>query len=451
MKSIANIIFSLFFLSSLVLASEVIEQKDINEINKMAKPIPVEDAGDRIEDWAYSVIKRFGRDEFGEKDGKFFFYASQSVSLKPMDPQYGDALVNAYDKAMMDLQNQYLMTRFGRNIVNKVKSFYSDRSTNAKKIELPNPSVKGFLGKVLKIFDKSLDVTSKKLDKELIKLGVTPEELEKMTPKIKKDVFRDKFIKNSIRKASGSIAGLFPVQTAIAKDKSGRVVVGIVAVATPKTIQIVKDIRLQRKPLVKGRGRDVSELLPKDKKEYLSTFGVRLAYDRDGTPMIISYGIGSYSKDGDDNYINDQLKKEAMANAISNADAQISEIVNGYMSSRENRKNGEEIRRYVERKVKPDSDTIEKTIKNIIKITNNNMRSSASMTLKGISTAQRWRYTTKEGVKFVGAVRVWKYSTLRAINNFNNGKYGVKKHKRKKHTYSEGMEVSKPVNDVNDF
>ncbi len=450
-KKIVSTVLACLVLAVSANAEDVIEQKDVDEINKMAKPVPIEDAGDRIEDWGYEVIHKFGVDEFGENNEKYFFFASQSVSLKPTDPQYGDALVNAYDKAMMDLQNQYLMARFGKNIVDKVKSFYSDRSTHAKEIELPQPGTTGFLGKVMRVFDKSLDVTDKKLDEELIKLGVSPEELEKMTPTMKKDVFRDKFVKNSIRKASGSIAGLFPIQTAIVKDKSGRVMVGVVAVATPKTIQIAKDIRLQRKPLVKGRGRDVSELLPQSKEEYLSTFGVRLAYDKDGTPMIISYGIGSYSKDGDDNYINDQLKKEASANAVSNADAQISEIVNGYMSSRESRKNGEEIRKYVERKVKPDSDTIEKTIKNIIKITNNTAKSSAKMSLKGVSTAKKWRYTTPEGVKFVGAVRVWKYSTLQAANNFNNAKYGQKHKKRKKHSYSEGMEVSKPVNDINDF
>ncbi len=446
------IILILSFLSVVIFANatEVVTQKDINGINKLAKPIAIEDAGDTIEDWAYSVLKRFKRDEFGEKNGKYLFFASQSVSLKPVDPQFGDALVNAYDKAMMDLQNQYLMARFGRNIVQKIKSFYSDKSTHAKELQLPDANVKGFLGKILRIFDKSLDVTDKKLDKELVKLGVSPEELEKMTPKMKKDIFRDKFIKHSIRKASGSIAGLFPVQTSIVRDKSGKVVVGVVAIATPKTIQIVKDISLQRKPLIKGRGRDIKELLPQRKEEYLSTFGVRLAYDKDGTPMIISYGIGSYAKDGDDSYINDQLKKEAKANAISNADAQISEIVNGYMSSKESRKTGEEIRRYVERKMKPNSDTIEKTIKNIIKITNNNAKSSASMSLKGVSTVKTWRYTTKEGVKFVGAVRVWKYSTLRAANNFNRGKYTVK-HKRKKHKYTESMQVSKSVNDPNDF
>ncbi len=426
-----------------------IKQKDINEINKLSNPNNVEDATDSIDDWAYSAIKKFGIHEFGEQNGKFFFFASQAVSLKPTDPQFGDALVNAYDKALMKLQTKYLMARFGRVLTAKIKSFYSDRSTNAKQIELPNPRVKGFVGKILKIFDKSLEVTDKKLDKKLIKLGVSPDELKKMTPIKKKDIFRDKFLKNTLRIASGSIAGLFPIQTSLATDKSGSYVVGIIAVASAKTIQIAKDIRLRRNSIVHGKGRRVEDLLPNNQKEYLSTFGVRLAYDLDGTPMIISYGIGSYSKDSD-SYINNQLRSEAKANAKSNADAQIAEIINGYLSVKQNRANGEEIRRYVQRKMKLNSDTIEKTIKNIIKITNNNARSDASASLKGVSTVKTWRYTTKNGVKFVGVVRVWRYKTLKAVNDFNSGRYKTKK-KIRKHVYKKSIEVSKPVNNINDF
>jgi hypothetical protein len=51
----------------------------------------------------------------------------------------------------------------------------------------------------------------------------------------------------------------------------------------------------------------------------------------------------------------------------------------------------------------------------------------------------------------VGAVRVWKYSSLRDINNFNNGKYHSKTKAKQKHTYKKSLSVSKPVNDVNDF
>ncbi len=449
MKMIKYIFLFVVISCSIVFADNtVIDAKSVQEQNKISNPnnnvdIP---ASDTIDDWADKAIHRFGIDDFGEHNGKFFFYASQSVALKPIDPQFGDALINAYDKAMMKLQTKYLMARFGNVMVNKIKSFYSDRSTDAKNIELPKPGSRGFLGKLLKVLNKSLDVADKKLDKELISLGVSEDELKQMTPKIKKDTFRDKFIKQTIRRASGSIAGLFPIQTALATDKKSSYVVGVIAVASPKTIQIVKDIRLHRKSLIRGRGKDVKEFIPQDPKKYLQTFGVRLAYDKDGTPMIVSYGMGSYVLDSGDDYINDQYKSEAKENAKSNADAQIAEIVNGYLSVRQVRKNGEEIRKYVEREVKANSDTIEKSIKNIIKITNNSARSSARASLKGISTVKTWRYTLDKKIKFVGAIRVWRYSTLKAVEDF--GKYRKKTKHRK---YQEKLGESKVVNDINDF
>ncbi len=456
MRKLILSIFILLFATNVAVYAKtdenVIDQNSIQEQNKLSDPksIPEVSASDTIDDWAYSAINKFGIDEFGEHNGKFFFFASQSVSLKPVDPQFGDALVNAYDKALMKLQTKYLMARFGQIIVDKAKSFYSDRSTNTNTIELPNPRVTGFYTKLLKVLDKSLDVEDKKLDKQLVSLGVSPDELKKMTPEMKKDIFRDKFIKRSIRKASGSIAGLFPIQTALATDKKGNYVVGIIAVASPKTIQIAKDITLHRKSIIRGKGRDIKELLPSSPKAYIDTFGVRLAYDKDGTPMIISYGIGSYVLDSGDDYINDQYKQEAKENAKSNADAQIAEIVNGYMQVSQNRRNGEEIRKYVEREVKPNSDTIEKSIKNIIKITNNFVKSHARVSLKGVSTVKTWRYMLDKKIKFVGVVRVWKYSTLKAVKNFNNARYHAKKKKRKMH-YQHTINSSKQVNDINDF
>ncbi|WP_331775035.1 DUF6844 domain-containing protein [Sulfurospirillum sp. 1612] len=456
MRKIILIVSSVILLSTGIFAANTknissVTKQDVQELNKLSDPKSVQSASDTIDDWAHSAIKKFGINEFGEHNGKFFFFASQSVSLMPSDPQFGDALVNAYDKALMKLQNEYIMARSGKVIIHKIKELHQDNSTNANDIELPAPSTKGFLGKVLKIFDKTLDVTNKKLDSELIKLGTSPQELAQMTPSMKKNTYKDEFLKNIIHTASEQIAGLFPIQTSLAKDANGQYVVGIIAVASQKTIQIAKDISLQRSTLIKGKGKKVEDLLPAEPKDYISTFGVRLSYDLDGTPMIISYGVGSYTPNSGDSYINDQLKSEAKDNAISNADGQIAEIVNGYMNAQESRKNGEEIKKYVQRKMKPNSDTIEKTIKNIVKITNNRAKSHASMSLKGISTVKTWRYTTDKGVKFVGAVRVWKYESLSAVNNFNNEKYKSAKSKTKKPTYKKSLSVSKPVNDVNDF
>jgi hypothetical protein len=396
------------------------DQQEINELNNMVKPVKIKSASDSVDDWKDSVLKNFGFDHFGENDGKIILYASQGVSLKPTDQQYGDAITNAFDKAMMKLQEKYLIIRFGQLSTDKIRSTFIDQSTHAKDIELPKIYSSGYMSKIQSLIEKSLNLTDKKLDRKLMEMGVNPNELSTLTPTQKKDLFRNKFMKTVIKQASGDISGLFPIQTTLIRDSKGRTVIGVVAIASHKTIQIAKDIRLQRKSLVKGGGRSVAELLPNDTKDYMGTLGIRLFYDTTGHPGIISYGISSYYPNTGDDYINEELKAEAKDNATSNADAQLAEVINGSMNARQKRVSGEEIKKYVERKMKFDSDTIEKTVKNIIKITNKYAKSSAHTTLKGISTVKTWRYTTKDGVRFVGTVRVWKYSTLKNINSFNS-------------------------------
>lgn len=420
--------------------------KDAEELNTISDPKSVPLASDSMDDWFDTVFDRFNVQE-GENNGKFIITASQTVMLKPTDPQYGNAYVNAFDKAMIKLQNEYVKIRFGSTIVDKIQSFYADNSTLAKEIELPSVNDPSYIEKVLLIMQKGLEVTDKQLDKQLIELGVSPNTLSQLTPVKRKDLFRDKFIQNTITKASGSIAGLFPIQTNVITDNKGNTVVGVVAIASNKTIQIAKDISLQRKSLITGGGRDIQSLLPETKEEFLATLGVRLAYDKDGTPAIISYGISSYMPNSADSYINDALKAEAKNSAVAKGNGQIAEIVNGRMNTNESLKTGEEIRTYVERELKPDSDTIEKTIKNVINITNRNIKSSAKVKLQGISTVKTWRYTSEDGHRFYGAVRVWKYSTLESVNAFNNPRKAAADSRK----YDSSQQESKPVNTMDDF
>jgi len=438
-------------MSTSVFADTTISQTDVSMQNDMSDPKKVTfvDATDSVEKWSNNFLTKFGLSSFGENNGKFILFAKQAVSQKPTDPQYGDAVINAYDKAMMKIQEQYIMDRFGKITVKKIKSFYMNRSTDAKQIKIPQTYTKGFWNKISLILEKKLDLKEKELDVKLIEMGVSPETLAKTIPTKKKDLFRDTFLKITIQKASGSMAGLVPLQTTIAKDSHGKTVVGIVAIASDKTIQIAKDITLQRKSMIKGKGRDIATLLPNSNKEFISTMGVRLAYDLDGTPAIISYGIASYRADTGDDYIDDELRDEANQAAIANADAYIAEMVNGYMSAKNSRKTGEETRKYVQRELKVDSDTIEKTIKNIVKITNKNAKSSASVKLQGISTVKRWSYKSKDGIKFVGAVRVWKYSTLKAIKSFNNHTNSYSNGKKAK--YNNFQQESSIVNTMDDF
>jgi len=50
MKKIVGLIFSFVIFALFANAGEVVQQKDVNEINNMAKPVVIEDAGDSVED-----------------------------------------------------------------------------------------------------------------------------------------------------------------------------------------------------------------------------------------------------------------------------------------------------------------------------------------------------------------------------------------------------------------
>ena len=67
-------------------------------------------ASDSIDDWADSTLSKLGLYDFpSHKNGKYVDFAQKSVSLKPRDPQFGKAVNNAYEKAMVKIQEKYLL------------------------------------------------------------------------------------------------------------------------------------------------------------------------------------------------------------------------------------------------------------------------------------------------------------------------------------------------------
>ncbi|MBP1589178.1 MAG: hypothetical protein IJT88_06255 [Kiritimatiellae bacterium] len=400
-------------------AASALTEADLADQNRMSDPNVVKDASDAVDDWAEAVRQTFGAKSFGENDGKILLFAAKTVAVPDTDPQFGDFLVAAYDEAMADVQEQYVMLRFGRLVVDKAREFYHDGSTGAREIPLELTQAARLDEKILKLFEKSLDVAGKKLDQELIALGVDPSELASMTEVKKKTLMMDKFTKSVMKKASGEIAGLFTVQTTVKRDGKGTVKVGVVAVASPKTRQVARDIHLQRKSLITGKGRSVTECLPKDENDWISTLGARLVYDENGAPTVLSFGVASYMPDMGDDFLNDELKEDAKTTARANAEAQIAEVVNGYMSAESEKVSGQEIERFVEREMKPDSMSVERTVKEAVKVSRRASKARAQMELKGTSPVRQWRWTAPWGQRFVGEVVAWKYSTLQAVEQFN--------------------------------
>ncbi|MGN0844005.1 MAG: DUF6844 domain-containing protein [Kiritimatiellia bacterium] len=449
-------VFSAAFVFSEEAAPANLSQADVDEQNNLSDPEAVISAADLVEDWKEEAFRQLKVEEGVTPDGKYVVFASAPVALPNTDPQFGDSLASAFDVAMLEGQQRMLMDRFGRLLTEKTRETFRDSSTNAKEIPLETPTPAGsadaLTDKALRILDKSLSLSEAKLDKELEEYGVPKAEYQAAPVEKKKTLVKNAMIKSTLKTASGEIAGLFPVQTTVKMDKKGNAKVGVILIMSPKSVQVANDIRLQRKSLISGKGAELNaKFVPKSPKQWMGQLGTRLAYDRDGRPAIISYGIGAYVPDGDDDYVNSELKEEARKQAMDNADAQIAEVVAGRMSAQSSRLQGETVERFITREMTPDSSTFEKTAKEMVKQSQSFAKSQAKMDMKGLVTLGSKFVKLPSGQELCYVVRAWTYAGFDAVNAFNRPSTGNRGSVQEKKAGVSADMDGFLVNDIDDF
>ncbi len=449
-------LFSATFAFSEETAQSSLSQADVDEQNRLSDPETVVSAADQVEEWKEDALRQLKVGEGVTPDGKYVIFASANVSIPNTDPQFGDALANAFDVAMQNGQERILMDRFGRMVTEKVRETFRDTSTNAKEIPLEAPTPAGsadeLTDKALRILDKSLSLSEAKLDKELEEYGVPKAEYEAAPVEKKKTLLKNAMLKHTLKTASGDIAGVFPVQTTIKMDQKGNAKVGVILMMSPKSVQVANDIRLQRKSLISGKGRDLKEtFVPKSPNQWMGQLGTRLAYDQDGRPAIVSYGIGAYVPDGDDDYINEELKEEARKQAMDNADAQIAEVVAGRMSAQSSSLQGEMVEKFVTREMKLDSSTFEKTSKEIVKQSQSFAKLQAKMDMRGLVTLGSKFVKLPSGQEVCYVVRAWTYAGFDAVKTMNCSASGKGGSVSEKKTGVSAEMDGFLVNDVDDF
>lgn len=415
-----------------------------------------------VDEWRDEVLKEFNISLGVDKKGRFCVFSKANVLRKPTDPEYGSAIVVAFNDAMMQAQQDMLMQRFGQLFVENIRETFSDTSTGAKIIgidELEEVAKKNngnnLFAKAARIIDKKLSLEEAKLDQELIKNGISPNELKGKPVELKKRLFFSTVVKSTMKRAMGEISGLTPLQTTVKKDKDGNTYVGVILMMSQKTVQVAKDISLGRVSLVNGKGRELDVMIPKTPDAWVGQLGTRFIYDYQGRPTIVSYGMGSYVPDGDD-FIDSELEDDAWAEAIDNADAQIAEFVNGYMSAESDRFTGQEIEKSVKRELSPDSMTCDEIVKNLIKVSRSNAKSFAKMSMAGISTLKRQAVNLQSGQKMCYVIRTWTYDAHNAVKNLQkvnddipNGK--LQEQHSKKTPQKEASYDGFKTNDIDDF
>lgn len=425
-----------------------ITSDEIKTQNEMSDASTQDITPKSIEDFFDEFANEYNINYGESKSGKTFFSAKATTIVGSNDADFAKAMVNAYNKAFLEIQANFIRDSYGKQSSEILKKYFSDNSTNAKEFEkLPPDTI------FAQLLSKISELVGAKLDEMLTKLGIDVE--KGLSVERKKVLLADNFVKEMRTTAMGQISGLVPIQTAVTKTDSVYDV-GVIAVMSEKTVQIARDMKYKRDSLIKGKGKNIAEFLPSKNEGFLDEFGIRLVYDENGSPVILSYGRWGYIKNSSDDYINKRQKDIAQKTALQLADAAISEFIALSLSLKESTQTGEDIEHSISQLVKANNNTqeSEKVAKNIIDKTSSEIRASSNMQLKGIRTLKKWSIPDKNGIEHVGVVRFYSYANVKNTNDILGIQSAKKSNQTSKKEIKKTQDVSsksKMVNDLDDF
>ncbi len=422
-----------------------ITQTDVVMQNAISDASDKEIASQNINDFFDGFASEYDIEYGIDKNEKTFYNGKAVVALDDTDPNFAKALNLAFDEALIDMQASFVRDMYGKQSTSVVQKFFSDDSSNAREFEKLPPE-----GKLSQLLNKVTTLVGAKLDQYLEEMSINTQGLSEERKKV---LLADSLVQKIHINALGNMRGLVPVQTAMLKNSNGKYEVGVIAVVSPKTKQIAEDIRLKRASLVSGKGKDINQFLPKNSKDYLNELGIRLVYDANGMPVIMSYGQWSYLK-GEDSYTNSRKQQNAEQTAIARADSAISAFVNSSITFKQDQELSKDIETSITQRIAHnDTEEQENSARNIIDRTTREAKLSSQIALKGIRTIKRWNALDDNGIEYVGAVRAYSYNFVK-----NADKIIVPVQKTQagngQNAKSGGVDVSKKstvVNSMDDF
>jgi len=374
------------------------------------------------EEWVQKFEEDMGVKVGVSGAGRLFFDGKATIRVGPLDSNYGKELVLAYERAISNMQADFILQTYGVLQTKKIDELFDDASTNSG--DFPPVTVQKARkeGRLATQLDKALTVMGKKLDAELVKQGVPQANLNRMSIEQKKATYKDNFTKETIRSAVRSMQGLVPVQTRIFTETTPNgesFVVGVIAVQSEKTRQFARDMAAKRPTAVRGTPMSISSVLPEKKGGYLDELGFRFMYDEKGRPMLLSYGRWSVRvlPDWSPSRVG-RAKENATETARANAEAAIVAFMNTNVAVSDSRTIGsisEELVTHVsnfEDEQLKGIDKVQQTVGDTIDKTLRNVKATATGDLRGTARIKRWEDTDSNGILHVGSVVVWSYDQL---------------------------------------
>lgn len=322
------------------------------------------------------------------------------LSFDPTDSNYGDSLQLKYIEAVANAQASFI-TSVNQEIQDKmVSKVESNQGTDSHDIATEKPTEGTQAATQAKI--DALDEAE--VDKKLREKGLDPDDYQ--SPKEKRKVLGQATLTTeTMTKAFGDLAGLIPVKTFF-EQKYGKGAIGVVLMYSPKIRTLFEAIKRGETPMIVGKGgkspRDL--FVGKSGYDLFPEFGIRLGFDENNKPYILSYGQGTYT--------GPQIPGQSGANiAYQQADLMakrsIAQAMAGTMNTSTTLRMAQDAA--VELVKNERSGKIsQKTTNELSKQLRVNMGTSAKTNIKGLTQVKRWSYQIPGTAnKIYGVVYQW--------------------------------------------
>ena len=350
------------------------------------------------------------------KGGKVYYAAKEPVSVSADSPQWSKARQVAFEKALLKIRADFVFDAFGRTVNEAEQSISSDDSSDNREFKEDLAGV----GKIEAIWKKLVAGTDAKLNEWLQGHGIDPGEYDSVPPAQRKDLFVNKYVSKTISKAMGDSSGLIPVQTFEGTDDSGTTMIGVVALYSPKLKQLASDIANKRSPILQGKkGKPLSNYIELSPEVLAAQFGIRVVFDEQGSPMVLSYGQWGYSYTGNNKKTQIRHRQTATETANTKALEGLVNFINSQLSFSDTRTTGEAVESYLQ---KTGDDIIEKDISTLIDKTMKSIKSKSSARMGGTRIVKQWKHKDVSGQEIIGSIRMWSLAGVEAANNIRDFK-----------------------------
>lgn len=411
---------SVFFCLPAVLCAESTADLDLNA----AAPALMR-SGDLIEEARDRYLRSHGL-QLGPNNpgGAFIGFAQSPVNVSIDHPGWGNARAAAFERAWISAQGDFLRYQFARVSSQSASDLFADDSIGQPAVGNVSDPVPGQLQRILQKF---LDLTEARQDEKLRELGLNPSDYRGAPPSVRRDLFTQQFLRQTVARSFGDVTGCLPLQTFEAADETGSHSIGVILVYSPRLKEFASNVlRGTVRPDPQRAGaRPVMDVIGQDPARLASQFGVRRLYDPAGFPVLVSFGQAAISGGPHGSSQNprqyQRRRDTALRQARMNADSYLAEFLAAQLNLVEETTRGEIFEEFV----LTEADGFERFEENVqfLEIYEQRLKRRADLSLSGIADAHTWSFQHPDhGQELVGVVRLWTPDSEQAAREIRTGR-----------------------------